>query len=133
METKYEVILCVINAGFSESVMDAAKEVGARGGTVIHARGTANKEAEQFFHITIQPDKEIVLILVQEDIKDKVLHAIYQQAGLKSAGQGIAFSLPVDEVVGLSASVGASVPQPEANESEKNDNEALSENTDKKE
>ena len=133
METKYEVILCVINAGFSELVMDAAKEVGARGGTVIHARGTANKEAEQFFHITIQPDKEIVLILVQEDIKDKVLHAIYQQAGLKSAGQGIAFSLPVDEVVGLSASVGASVPQPEANESETNDNEALSENTDKKE
>ena len=133
METKYEVILCVINAGFSELVMDAAKEVGARGGTVIHARGTANKEAEQFFHITIQPDKEIVLILVQEDIKDKVLHAIYQQAGLKSAGHGIAFSLPVDEVVGLSASVGASVPQPEANESEKNDNEALSENTDKKE
>ena len=133
METKYEVILCVINAGFSELVMDAAKEVGARGGTVIHARGTANKEAEQLFHITIQPDKEIVLILVQEDIKDKVLHAIYQQAGLKSAGQGIAFSLPVDEVVGLSASVGASVPQPEANESEKNDNEALSENTDKKE
>ncbi len=44
METKYEVILCVINAGFSELVMDAAKEVGARGGTVIHARGTANKE-----------------------------------------------------------------------------------------
>lgn len=133
METKYEVILCVINAGFSELVMDAAKEVGARGGTVIHARGTANKEAEQFFHITIQPDKEIVLILVQEEIKDKVLHAIYQQAGLKSAGQGIAFSLPVDEVVGLSASVGASVPQSEANESEKNGNEALSDNTDKKE
>ena len=57
METKYEVILCVINAGFSELVMDAAKEVGARGGTVIHARGTANKEAEQFFHITINTDK----------------------------------------------------------------------------
>ena len=133
METKYEVILCVINAGFSELVMDAAKEVGARGGTVIHARGTANKEAEQFFHITIQPDKEIVLILVQEDIKDKVLHAIYQLGGLKWAVLVFAFYWPGVEVVGLSAPVGASVPQPEANESEKNDNEALSENTDKKE
>lgn len=102
MENKYEAIFCIINAGFSELVMDAAKEVGARGGTVIHARGTANKESEQFFHITIQPDKEIVLILVQEEIKDKVLHAIYQQAGLKTAGQGIAFSVPVDEVVGIS-------------------------------
>lgn len=103
MEQKYEMIFCVVNAGFSDTVMDAAKEVGARGGTVINARGTANKEAEQFFQITIQPDKEIVVILVPADIKDKVLHAIYQQAGLKSAGQGIAFSLPVDDVVGISA------------------------------
>ena len=111
METKYEVILCVINAGFSELVMDAAKEVGARGGTVIHARGTANKEAEQFFHITIQPDKEIVMILVSSQIKDDVLHAIYKTAGLKSEGQGIAFSLPVNNVVGLSG--GIKIPQAE--------------------
>lgn len=104
MSNKYEMILCIVNTGFSETVMDAAKEVGARGGTVIHARGTANKEAEQFFQITIQPDKEIVMILVPADIKDAVLHAIYQSAGLKSEGQGIAFSLPVDDVVGLTPS-----------------------------
>ncbi len=102
MNTAYEVIFCIVNSGFSETVMDAAKEVGARGGTVIHARGTANKEAEEFFHITIQPDKEIVMILVPADIKDKVLHAVYQQAGLKTAGQGIAFSMAVGNVVGLS-------------------------------
>lgn len=100
----YEMILCVVNAGFSELVMDAAREEGARGGTVIHARGTANKEAEQFFHIAIQPDKEIVIILVTAEIKDKVLHAIYKNAGLKSEGSGIAFSLPVDDVVGISKS-----------------------------
>lgn len=99
---KFEMILCVVNAGYSELVMDAAREEGARGGTVIHARGTANKEAEQFFHIAIQPDKEIVIILVTAEIKDKVLHAIYKSAGLKSEGNGIAFSLPVDDVVGIS-------------------------------
>lgn len=99
----YEMILCIVNTGFSETVMDAAKEEGARGGTVIHARGTANNEAEQFFHISIQPDKEIVLILVPAEIKDKVLHAVYRQAGLKTEGQGIAFSLSVDDVVGISA------------------------------
>ena len=99
----YEVIICIVNAGYSELVMDAAKEVGARGGTVIHARGTANKEAEQFFKITIQPDKEIVMILVPVNIKDDVLHAIYKNAGLKSEGQGIAFSMAVDKVVGLSS------------------------------
>ena len=98
----YEVIICIVNAGYSELVMDAAKEVGARGGTVIHAKGTANKEAEQFFKITIQPDKEMVMILVPENIKDDVLHALYKSAGLKTEGQGIAFSMAVSNVVGLS-------------------------------
>ena len=102
METKYEAIFCIVNAGFSELVMEAAKEVGARGGTVINAKGTANREAEQFFHILIQPEKEIVMILVPETIRDAVLHAVYQAAGLKTAGQGIAFSMPVESVVGLS-------------------------------
>lgn len=115
MDKGYEVIFCIVNAGFSETVMDAAKEVGARGGTVIHARGTANKEAEQFFHITIQPDKEIVMILVPTDIKDGVLHAIYQHAGLKTAGQGIAFSMAVDNVVGISA---PAEPKPETEPTE---------------
>lgn len=103
MDNKYEVIYCIVNAGFSDVVMDAAKEAGARGGTVIHARGTANKEAEQFFHITIQPDKDIVMILVPVEIKEEVLHSLYRNAGLKTAGQGIAFSMPVSNVVGLSS------------------------------
>ena len=111
MENKYEVIFCIVNAGFSELVMDAAREVGARGGTVINARGTANKEAEEFFHIIIQPDKEIVMILVPEEIKDAVLHAVYNSAGLKTAGQGIAFSMAVENVVGLSDTVAEKQPQ----------------------
>lgn len=102
-KSKHELVLCIVNAGFSEAVMDAAKEAGARGGTVTHARGTANREAEQFFNITIQPDKELVMILVSSEIKDNVLHALYQGVGLKTAGQGIAFSLPVDDVVGLTS------------------------------
>ena len=101
MEYKYELIVSIVNAGFSESVMEAAKEAGARGGTVIHGRGTANKEAEKFFGITVQPEKEVVLIVVSKDIKEKVLHALYKSVGLDTRGQGIAFSLPVDETVGF--------------------------------
>ena len=97
----HELIMCIVNTGFTDVVMDAAREKGARGGTVVHARGTANKE--EFFRITIQPDKEIVMILVTSEIKDAVLHAIYQSAGLKTAGQGIAFSMPVSNVIGISA------------------------------
>lgn len=98
---KHEVILCIVNTGFSETVMEAAKDAGARGGTILNARGTANKEAESFFKIAIQPEKEIVMILVDSKIKDDVLHALYQKAGLDTMGQGIAFALPVEDVVGL--------------------------------
>ena len=103
MENKYthEAILCIVNDGFSEMVMDAAKKVGARGGTIINARGTAGKEAENFFGISVQEEKEIVLILTEKDNRNAILSAIYDEVGLNSAGQGIAFSLPVDGVVGL--------------------------------
>ncbi|MBQ2914538.1 MAG: P-II family nitrogen regulator [Clostridia bacterium] len=103
MEFKHEVIFCIVNAGFSEAVMDAAREVGARGGTVLHASGTANTDAEKIFGITIQPEKDVVMILVSSEIRDKVLHALYESAGLKTEGQGIAFALPVQDVVGLTA------------------------------
>ena len=99
--SKHEMIMCIVNAGFSETVMEAAKSAGARGGTILNGRGTANQEAESFFHIAIQPEKEVVMILVSAEIKDAVLHALYQKAGLDTMGQGIAFSLPVDDVVGL--------------------------------
>ena len=102
MKFEHEVIFCIVNSGFSDLVMDAARKLGARGGTVIHARGTANLEAEKLFGITVQPEKEIVMILVPHEIKDDILHALYKEAGLESEGQGIAFSLPVNAVVGLS-------------------------------
>lgn len=98
---KHEVIFCIVNTGFSEEVMDAAREFGARGGTVIRARGTANSEAEKLFNIAIQPEKEIVMILVESKIKNNILHALYKAVGLNTPGQGIAFTMPVDDVVGL--------------------------------
>ncbi len=98
----YEVILCIINAGFSEVVMDTAKKLGAGGGTVIHGRGTASKEAEKIFNITIQPEKEIVMILVKKEIKDSILKGLYDTIGLDTNAQGIAFTLPVDDVIGIS-------------------------------
>ena len=101
MKYQHEAIFCIVNSGYSDAVMDAAKKLGARGGTVINARGTAGKEAETFFKITVEPEKEIVMILVPSSIKEDVLHALYKEAGLDTAGQGIAFALPVDNVVGI--------------------------------
>jgi len=81
--------------------MSCARECGAKGGTVIQARGTAKDEVEKAFDIAIHPEKEIVMILVNKTIKEAVLHAVYKNVGLNSPGQGIAFSVPVDDVVGI--------------------------------
>jgi nitrogen regulatory protein PII len=98
----YELIFVIVNTGYTDLVMGAAKGEGATGGTVLNGRGTGNEAMEKFFGITIQPEKEIVLILIPKTIKDAVLKAIYRDAGLDTRGQGIAFALPVDDVVGLS-------------------------------
>ena len=97
----YEVILCIVNKGFQDAVMDAAREFGATGGTVISARGTASPEAESVFGLSVQPEKEIVMILVDSKIKDDILHALYNKVGLSTPGGGIAYSMPVSEVVGI--------------------------------
>ena len=99
--SKFELVIVLVNAGFAGVAMDAARECGARGGTIVHARGTGTKEMEKKYNIVITPDKEMLLIVVNSDIKDAVLSAVYKAAGLATDGQGIAFSLPVDDVVGL--------------------------------
>lgn len=101
MDSEYELIICIVNSGFSDAVMDAAHQYGAKGGTVISARGTANKEAEAFFRITIQPEKDIIMLVVPKAIRDGILHALYHAVGLNTPGHGIAFSLPVENAVGL--------------------------------
>lgn len=98
-ENKKELIVCIINNGFSDLVMNAAKKSGAQGGTTFHARGTGNPDIEKFFGISISPEKEVVLIVVDVEIKDDVVLAIYKDAGLDTKGQGIVFTLPVDDFV----------------------------------
>ena len=98
---KFVTILCIVNDGFSTEVMDAAKKCGARGGTVLHGRGTASKDAEKIFNISIQPEKEVVIILANEKIKTNILNELYIAVGTNTPAQGIAFALPVEEVVGI--------------------------------
>ncbi len=101
MEYQHELIICIVNDGFSQKVMETAKKYGARGGTIAFARGTASKANEQIFGISITPEKELLMILVPKNLKAKLMQAIYEEDGLHTAGQGIVFSLPVDEVMGL--------------------------------
>ena len=117
---KFEMILCIVNACYAEQVMNIARAKGARGGTIIRARGTANPGAEAYFHIAIQPEKEILMLVVPVEIKDSILHALYNQVGLNTAGHGMAFSMPVDDVVGIGGSVPALQKEEEQAKAEQN-------------
>ena len=97
----HEVIFAIVNAGFAEDVMDIARELGVRGDTILNARGVVKEDAAAFFGITLQEDKEILMMVGDRDIRDKVLNAIYKEMGMAKKAQGIAFSLPVNEAVGL--------------------------------
>ena len=99
----YECIVSIVNHGYSDLVMTAATRAGARGGTVLSARGTGNKEVTEFFGVTVTPEKDIVLILVPKAIRDKVLQSINVGAGMSTKGLGIAFSLPVCDTVGIAS------------------------------
>ena len=101
MKKGYKCVFAVVNNGFAEEAMDAARDAGATGGTVLHGRGTISKEAESVFNITIQPDKEIVMILAKSDQIDGILKSLYNAIGTATKAQGIVFALPVDESIGL--------------------------------
>ena len=97
----HEVIFAIVNSGFAEDVMDVAREQGVRGGTILNARGVTKEEAAAFFGISLHSEKEILMMVVEKDIRDRVLNAIYKEMGMAKAAQGIAFSLPVSDVAGL--------------------------------
>lgn len=97
----YEVIFAIVNEGYAEDVMDVARAQGARGGTILSARGVAREEAAAFFGISLNIEKEIVMMVVSKDIKDNILNAIYKEMGMAKKAQGIAFSLPVTDTAGL--------------------------------
>ena len=99
---KFEVVVTVINHGYTNLVMDAARQVGARGGTVLNARGIAREEVEQFLGISVQAEKEVVFMVVDSATRRAVMQAISETAGLKTPGRGIVFSLPVSQAIGLS-------------------------------
>ncbi len=97
----HEVIFAIVNTGYAEDAMDVAREQGVRGGTIISGRGVAREKEAAFFGITIHAEKEILMMVVEKDIRDQVLHALYKQMGMQKKAQGIVFSLPVSDVAGL--------------------------------
>lgn len=110
----YELIITIVNKGFTSVVMDAARKVGATGGTIINAKGSGNHEAEKMFGLVIRPEKELVLILASSADRNVIMQSIIKDAGLNTLGMGICFSLPVDEVMGVALGINQSEANAEA-------------------
>lgn len=100
-ECEYSMVMAIVNQGFSEDVMNAARPMGASGGTVFHSRRIGSEEAMKFWKISVQEEREIVIILAQKEDKLSIMQEIGKKCGMQSKAQGIVLSLPVDNIVGL--------------------------------
>lgn len=101
-EMKFAMIAAIINQGYSEKLMDAAKKAGASGGSVIHSRRIGNEKALGFWGLGMKDEKEIVLIIASAENKVGIMRAISEACGVKSEAEGVVMSMPIDEVIGLS-------------------------------
>ena len=99
--TKYELIIAIANAGYSDAVMDAAREAGAKGGTVVHAKGTGTTGTEDFLGVTLASEKEMIYIVATTELKEPIMQSIKESCGLGKPAKAVLLSLPVTETAGL--------------------------------
>ena len=98
---KFECIMTIVDGGYSDLVVDAAKESGAQGATIVNARGSTSREPNKFFKLNIQPDKQIVMILCKKDQTKEIVESISKAAGMNTKAHALSFVLPVEEATGM--------------------------------
>ncbi len=101
LSINHELVIVVLNSGYTDDVMDAARAAGATGGTVLHAKGTGTECARKFLGVSIVDEKEVILMAVSSAEKEKIMKAIAEQTGLDTNAGAFAFSMPITEVVGM--------------------------------
>ncbi|MFQ9800523.1 MAG: hypothetical protein ACLR23_18200 [Clostridia bacterium] len=97
---KFELVIAVVNPGYCDQAVSAARGAGATGGTAIHARDVSHESAENFWHLH-SAGEEIVAILIKKEIKQAVMQAVNLAVGAKTPAKGLIFALPVDDLIGL--------------------------------
>jgi nitrogen regulatory protein PII len=100
MQTVQELIVAIYQKGYTDMVMDAAREAGAGGGTTIRAKGTS-AGAQKFFGLSLAEEKEMLFIVTQTEKKKDIMKAIMQKAGTDSEAHSLVFSLPVTDTAGF--------------------------------
>jgi nitrogen regulatory protein P-II 1 len=95
------LIVTIVRKGWGDTILEASMKAGAHGGTVLPGRGIGKNEQQRVFGIQIEPEKEIILTVVPADIRDKVLREIELAGELDAPGKGLAFTLPIEKLVGI--------------------------------
>lgn len=98
----YDLVIAAMQSGYAEDAMNAAREAGAAGGTIVHALTLDNRKAEQLIGVTLQKETEILMILTKSEGKLAIMRALQEAAGLKTDAGGVLFSVPVDNLIGIS-------------------------------
>lgn len=101
MQEKNSLIMITVNQGFTDEVMSTAKEAGARGGTVVRGRWVMMGEIEQMKGLTLREEKEIILIVVPREIRNRVMEAVNTHHGLQSEAGAVICSLGVEHMAHL--------------------------------
>lgn len=101
MDGQYEMIQVISQDGYSEDIMAVARRAGAKGGTVINARGTSTEQDIKFFGAPLVPEKEVLMIVMEKSKADAVKKAISSMEILRKKGMGIMFSIPVKDFINL--------------------------------
>ncbi len=102
-DRKYDLIVAAVAADYVDDAINAAREAGAPGGTVIRARALNNEKAEHFIGMTLTEERDMLLVLTKREFKKQIMDALSEKVGLKSEAAGLIFSLPVDRTAGISA------------------------------
>ncbi len=97
----YEVIFTIVDRGLAEEVVDSAVAAGARGATIVNARGAGSHEHNTFFSMSLEPEKEIVMILIDKEKSDAIITAIKDTTHIDDPAKGIMFTMDVNKASGL--------------------------------
>lgn len=97
MNTGNALITCIITHGQADEIMKVARQVGARGGTILSALGTGTEDDVRFFGISLAPEKEMLLIVAQHDQVQAILDAVCRLDIFSEPGGGIVYTTPVEE------------------------------------
>lgn len=104
-DTMNQAIIVIVDRGKADEVMEVAVKAGARGGTIIKARNSADEyEVGKLFHMDIEPEKEFVMILAETAAAETITAAIRDQFQIDEGGHGVILCQDVNKTYGVKKS-----------------------------